>query len=123
MSEVLKRRLGQIRSRLAVRSWEYRQRNLSHGVWFRLRHVLAYAARAYVNPESEVGKLLAEGYTPEIVGRELEPEKTLLFLDAERAQAIPGAQEIEVRLSAPFLEARAVALVRFAPETHTGSPA
>jgi hypothetical protein len=104
-----------MRSRLVVRSWEYRQRHLSHGVWFRLRHVLAYASKAYVIPESEVGKLLAEGYEPEAVGRELEPEKTLIFVPAERAQAIPGAREVEVRLSAPLLEASAIALVRFFP--------
>jgi hypothetical protein len=61
----------------------------------------------------EAKKHLAEGYAPEPVGRELEPEKTLVFVPAERAQAIPGAREVEVRLSAPFLEARAVALVRF----------
>ncbi|HLE68048.1 MAG TPA: hypothetical protein VJH87_00075 [Vicinamibacteria bacterium] len=113
MSEVLKRRLNGIRARLAVRSWEYRQRHLSHGVWFRLRHVLAHASRAFVIPEVEAAKLLAEGYEPEPVGQELEPEKTLIFVPAERAQAIPGAREVDVRLSAPFLEARAVALVRF----------
>ena len=113
METVLQRRLKQIRSRLAVRSWEYRQRNLTHGVWFRLRHVLAYASKAYVIPEGEVAGLLAAGYTPEPVGQELLPEKTLIFLPAEQAEAIPGAKEIEVRLTAPFLEARAVALVRF----------
>ncbi len=113
MSDALKRRLAGIRARLAVRSWEYRQRHLSHGLWFRLRYVLAYAAKAYVIPESEASKLLAEGYAPEPVGRELEPKKTLIFVPAERAQAIPGAREVEVRLSVPLLEARAVALVRF----------
>lgn len=113
MNEALRRRLDKVRSRLAVRSWEYRQRHLSHGVWFRLRHVLAYASRAYVIPEGEVAKLVAEGYEPEPVGRELEPEKVLIFLPAERVEAIPGAREIAVRLGAPFLEARAVGLVRF----------
>ena len=113
MSEALRRRLDRVRSRVAVRSWEYRQRHLSHGVWFRVRHVLAYASRAYVIPQEEMTKLLEEGYEPEPVGRELEPEKFLMFLPAERAEAIPGAREIAVRLSAPFLEARAVALVRF----------
>jgi hypothetical protein len=102
-----------MRARLAVRSWEYRQRNLSHGVWFRLRHVLAYASKAYAIPESEALKLIAEGYAIESVGRELEPEKVLIFVPSERALAIPGAREIEVRLTAPFLQARAVALVRF----------
>src|SRR3990172_1341992 len=113
MSESLRRRLDRVRSRVAVRSWEYRQRHLSHGVWFRVRHILAYASRAYVIPEAEVPKLLAEGYEAEPVGGELEPEKLLIFLPAARAEAIPGAREIAVRLSAPFLEAHAVALVRF----------
>jgi hypothetical protein len=113
MNEVLRRRLDGIRRRLAVRSWEYRQRHLSHGVWFRLRHVLARAEKAYVIPEVEAAKLLAEGYEPEPVGGKLEPQKRLIFVPAGRARAIPGAREVEVRLSAPFLEARAVALVRF----------
>lgn len=115
MSEALHRRLHRIRSRLAVRSWEYRQRHLSHGVWFRVRHVLTYASRAYVIPESEASRLLAEGYEPEPVGRELEPEKVIIFVPAERAETIPGEREIAVRLTAPFLEARAIALVRFPP--------
>jgi hypothetical protein len=113
MNEVLYRRLEGIRRRLAVRSWEYRQRHLSHGVWFRLRHLLARAEKAYVISEVEAVKLLAEGYGPEPVGGELEPRKTLIFVPAERAEAIPDAQKIEVRISAAFLEARAVALVRF----------
>lgn len=112
-SESLERRLDRIRSRLVVRRWEYRQRNLSKGVWFRVRHVLAYTSRAYVIPEGEVAHLLAEGYEPVPVGRELEPEKHLFLVPAERAEAIRGAREIEVRLTATFLEARAVALVRF----------
>lgn len=112
-NESLERRLDRIRSRLVVRSWEYRQRDSSKGVWFRVRHVLAYNARAFVIPEGEVAYLLAEGYEPVPVGRELEPEKHLFLIPAERAEAIPGAREIEVRLTAPFLEARAVALVRF----------
>jgi hypothetical protein len=78
-----------------------------------VRYILAHASRAYVIPKDEVAKLLAEGYEPESVGRELEPEKVLIFVPAERAEAIQAAREIPVNLSALFLEAPAVALVRF----------
>jgi hypothetical protein len=111
--EQFHRRLQRIRSRLAVRSWEYRQRNLAHGVWFRLRHLLTYAARAYVISEREVARLLEEGYQPDPVGRALEPEKLLFFVPAERVEKIDVAKEIEARLTAPFLEATAVVMVRF----------
>ena len=73
MSESLARRARQVRSRVAVRAWEYRQRNLSKGVWFRLRRVLAEAKEAWaIGPES-FDALVAEGYPREAVGDELAP--------------------------------------------------
>ena len=44
----LEYRLRQQQKRLLIRSWEYRQRRHTHGVWFRLRRVLANAGAAYV---------------------------------------------------------------------------
>lgn len=113
MNEVLDRRLRRHRSRLAVRAWEYRQRNDSRGVWFRLRRVLVDAARAYVLSEEDAKVLLAEGYRPEPIGAELEPEKTILFAPAERIARFTSAREIPVSLEYEMLEACCVALVRF----------
>ncbi|MGH9321012.1 MAG: hypothetical protein ACRD3V_14155 [Vicinamibacteria bacterium] len=63
-----------------------------------------------------MARLLDEGYKPEPVGRELEPEKFIVFIPAGRAERIQGAKELEVRLTAPLLEERAIALVRFSSE-------
>ncbi|HEV8309662.1 MAG TPA: hypothetical protein VGW35_18520 [Methylomirabilota bacterium] len=113
MSDDLERRVRQVRSRVAVRAWEYRQRHHAKGVWMRLRRILADAAAAYVIPESEAERLVAEGFPPEPVGRELEPAKVILFLPAERVARLAGAREIPVRLEVELLEAPALALVRF----------
>jgi hypothetical protein len=113
VTEALARRLRRHQSRLAVRAWEYRQRNYARGVWFRLRRVLAEAARAYVLSEGEAQSLLAEGYRPEPVGEELEPAKMIIFVPAERVARVPTAREVPVSLQAAMLEARCVALVRF----------
>ena len=114
MRESLERRLRRHRSRLAIRAWEYRQRNHARGVWLRLRRVLADAARAYVVTEEDARRLLAEGYRPERAGAELEPPKTILFVPAERIVRIAAAREIPVSLQAEMLEARYVVLVRMA---------
>lgn len=113
MTEALERRLRRHRSRLAVRAWEYRQRNYARGAWFRLRRVLADAARAYVVTDEDAQALLAEGYRPEPVGAELEPAKTIIFAPAERIARVAAAREIPVSLQAEMLEARRVALLRF----------
>ena len=113
MTPGLERRLRQLRSRVAVRAWAYRQRRHAKGVWMRLRRVLADARSAYVIAGSEADRLLAEGFRPETVGLELQPPKILLFVPAERAARIAGAQEIPVRLEAALLDAPALVLVRF----------
>jgi hypothetical protein len=113
VSEGLRRRVRQLRSRAAVRAWEYRQRHHAKGVWLRLRRVLADAQTAYVIPEREAERLLAEGVHPEAVGRELEPPRIILFVPAERVARLAGAREVPVRLGVEVLEAPALALVRF----------
>ena len=45
MTLSLEQRARQFRSRVLVRSWEYRQRHHARGVWFRFRRVLADAKR------------------------------------------------------------------------------
>jgi hypothetical protein len=106
-------RMKEVRSRAAVRSWEYRQRNHAAGVWGRLRRLLAGAEWAFVVPPEAAEALLAEGLTPHGVGAELDPPRTILLLPRERASAIAGAREIAVRMSAELLAARFLVLVPF----------
>jgi hypothetical protein len=84
------------------------------GVWFRLRRVLAEAAAAYAIDSDDAARLLDEGFAPEPVGAELQPEKRLLFISEERLQAIPGRHEIPLRLGRELMAERNIALVRFA---------
>ncbi len=117
MSEILERRARQIRSRWALRAWEYRQRHYTHGVWFRLRRMLADASAAYAIPEIEAHILLAEGYAAEPVGAELEPPKVFLFVPADRLARIEGASALALRLDGELLAARHIALVPFLDES------
>lgn len=107
------RRLRQLRSRLAVRAWDYRQRHHSRGVWYRLRRVLADASEAYAISPEDAHALLAERYTPELVGAELAPARTIIFADAERVARLASARRLALRLDADLLAAEYLALVRF----------
>jgi len=98
-----------------VRAWEYRQRNHSKGVWFRLRRVLADAESAFAIPCSEARLLEEEGYRREPIGAEVDPQKVLIFVPAERLQRIPGRRELRVALDAGFFAAPCIVLVRFRP--------
>lgn len=109
----LRARARAVRTRGAVRSWRYRQRHLASGVWFRLRRVLAGAREAYVISDDEAKRLVAERYEPEACGREVAPEKTLLFVDERRLSKISARRPIPVTLGPDFLAASAVALVAF----------
>lgn len=113
MSQRLEERARKLRARWAVRAWEYRQRHGASGVWFRLRRVLADAEEAYAVSESDAEELVREGYTPEPVGAQLEPGKTLLFVAPERLAALQSCTPLRVALDAKMLSARWVALVRF----------
>jgi len=107
------RRVRQVRSRAAVRAWEYRQRHLAKGVWFRLRRLLAEASSAWEIPEAACSRLMTEGFCPEAVGEELEPRKTLLFVPETRLSGIPDRRLLPLRLGPELLAARHIALVRF----------
>jgi hypothetical protein len=113
----MRARARAVRSRAAIRSWNYRQRKLAAGVWFRIRRVLADAKEAYVIPSADAEQLLAEGYVPETCGAQLAPEKTLIFVDSARLARIESRRKIPVRLGPDFLLATAVALMPF--EQHT----
>jgi hypothetical protein len=110
------RRLRELRSRVVVRAFDYRQRRHARGVWFRFRRLLAFAKEAYAIPRDEGERLIAEGYRPEPVGRELEPERVVLFVPAARVGAIATAQPLAVRLSAEVLSVECLALVAFEAE-------
>jgi hypothetical protein len=106
-------RLRKMKQRLAVRSWEYRQRNASKGVWDRLRRMLALSERAFVLDDRIAADLIASGVLPEPVGAELEPPRRYFVLAASQIAAVAGAREITVSLDAQFLASADVALVRF----------
>ncbi len=113
MRESLYKRAQRVRSRAAVRAWEYRQRKYSKGVWFRLRRVLADAESAFAIPCSEVKRLEEEGCLLEPVGAEIEPQKMILFVPAARLEQIPEKRRLRVTLDTEFFAAPCVALCRF----------
>lgn len=114
--EAMQRRAKAVRARAAIRQWEYRQRNLAHGVWFRWRLLLARAEEAWAISAASMEALVERGAKPEPVGRELQPAKTIVF--ARREELPSDARPLVVRLDAAMLEARWVVLVPFghAPE-------
>jgi hypothetical protein len=106
-------RLRRVRSRLAIRAWEYRQREHARGVWFKLRRALADASAAYTISDDDAARLVSEGAAPLAVGHALAPPRTLLVLPLSRVHGVPSARPIPVRLGADLLTARAVILVPF----------
>ncbi len=113
MTQVLNRRVRELHARVLVRSWEYRQRHHARGVWFRLRRVLAEASAAFVVSAEDAVTLAAEGYRLEPVGQALEPQKSILFVPAQRVARIASARAIPVRLSRELLEAQFLVLTPF----------
>lgn len=96
-----------------MRSLDYSQRRHARGVWFRLRRVLADASAAYIIPEDEARKLVAEGHREEPVGLELEPPKLIVMASSARIAQIASAQPVPIRLSGELLAARSLALTPF----------
>ena len=119
MTPSLERRLRQHRSRVLVRSRDYRQRRHAQGVWFRLRRVLADASEAYAVTPEQAQELVEEGYTAEPVGQELEPPRFIVFVAAARVARMATARPLPLRLSAELLTAECLALVPF--ETRTSA--
>jgi len=113
VTDSLHRRARQVQSRATIRAWEYRQRRHAKGVWFRLRRVLADAREAFLVSEQEADRLVAEGYSPEPVGAELEPPKRIFFLPAARVASITGRAQVPIKLEGKLLDARALVLIRF----------
>jgi hypothetical protein len=111
--ERMRARARAVRARAMVQSWSYRQRHLAAGAWFRLRRVLADARAAYTISEEDARRLTAEGYRPEPCGRDVAPEKTILFVDERRLSRIETRRPIPIGLGPEFLAARAIALLPF----------
>jgi len=109
------RRVRQVRFRAAVQAWEYRQRHHAKGVWFRVRRLLAEASSAWEISEGACARLLADGYSPEAVGSELEPGKTMVFVPETCLAGISDRRPLPLRLGPEMLAARHIALVRFPP--------
>ena len=113
MSPTREQRVSAQRARVLVRSFDYRQRRHARGVWFRLRRVLADAGAAYVIPEDEARRLIAEGHRPEPVGQELEPPKLIVMASSARIAQIASAQPVPMRLGGELLAATCLALTPF----------
>jgi len=111
--DALEVRARKVRTRAAIRAWEYRQRHHAKGVWFRLRRLLALSASAWSIPEAEADRLLAEGYEPDPVGALLEPPKVLLVVPEDRLSKVADHTAVPLRLGSELLAARFLALVPF----------
>ncbi len=109
----LHERARQVRQRALVRAWDYRQRNLSGGVWFRLRRVLANAREALVIDEEDAHRLIARNHSPLEVGRHLHPEKLIFELSEAEAAQLASAKSIPLRLGPELLTARYLVLHPF----------
>lgn len=114
------RRLRQFRSRQLVRSWEYRQRDLARGVWFRFRRVMADTREAYAVSMAEARELVREGHAVDPIGQALEPPKVIVFAPAARVARLASARPLAVRLSADLLAAECLALVPFGSSAASG---
>ena len=103
MSELLHRRLRQMRSRVLMRQFDFPQRHHARGVWYRLRLRLSLAKEAWIISAGDARRLVEE----------LQPPRVLIYASAERLAQIEGARRIPVRLSAELLSAECLALVPF----------
>lgn len=112
MSVALHERRRRLVARQAIRAWEYRQRHAAKGVWLRLRRLLAGAEYAAIVDADTARVLIEEGHSPEPIGLELEPAKTILVLPRERFDEL-GRRPIAVALSAELLTAANLVLVPF----------
>ena len=116
MTDVLHRRLREMRARVLTREFDYRQRHLARGVWFRLRRALALADEAYAVPRDAGEQLAAEGCEVLPLGSELEPPRLILIAPRDRVAALPVARPLPVRPTAELLAAECVVLVPFEPQ-------
>ena len=120
MIAVFERRLRAQRSRVLIRTHDYRQRRHAHGVWFRLGRALADASAAYAVSEADARALVAEGHAVQPVGAELEPPKLIVTVPADRVRTMAGATPVPIRMGGALLAAPCLALVPFETVPSTG---
>ena len=116
----MRARARAVHGRAAVKRWQYRQRALAAGVWFRLRRALAAAQAAYAISQEDARRLVDEGYPCAPCGNEIAPPKTLVFVNERRLSTLASRRQIPVALGPDFLLAETVALVPF--EQREGQP-
>jgi hypothetical protein len=109
----LARRVKEIRARALVRRWEFRQRNLAHGAWLRLRVALAMAKEAYAIDSITRRQLIDEGFPEDRRGQDLEPPRFIVWITPERVSSLTGARPQPLRLDAAMLASTELALVPF----------
>jgi hypothetical protein len=117
VNEHLHERARRIRERALVRSWEYRQRSYSKGLWFRLRRLLVDAGQVWVIDEADADLLESGGRVPHPVGNEMAPPKRFFIVSEEELQRFSTRRQIPVRLSTELLAARNLALVPHVPRS------
>jgi hypothetical protein len=106
-------RIREIRARGRIRRWEYRQRNLAHGAWLRLRMALAHAERAFRISRECYAELVANGGQLDDRGAGLEPPRHIVWISPSQASALDGACELALHLNADMLASQHLALVGF----------
>ena len=92
------KRAKEVRTRAVVRAWEYRQRDYAKGVWFRLRRTLTDASAAFAISESLANQLIAAGFSPLPVGRQLHPERTIFLLGRNQLENLHDLREVPLHL-------------------------
>jgi hypothetical protein len=112
MTDSLERRAHEVRQRRLVLTWEYRQRDLAKGVWFRLRRVLVDAQSAWAVDDADADALLANGAQPLAVGHELEPPRRVFWVPSAGLESLASRRELPVRLSSELLATPNVVLIR-----------
>lgn len=113
MTARLRVKLRQITERQAIRAWEFRQRKLSHGVWFRLRLALVGAESAWAIGDADAARLRASGVACFAVGHELNPKKDMFAVSRHELLRLPSRVEVPMRLGPELLYAENLVLVLF----------
>ena len=111
LMDVLHQRVQGLRERAVMRSWEYRQRTHSRGVWYRLRRTLVDAAEVWIVDDRDADRLQSLGHLAVPVGRELNPPKRMFFVTRTQLESVSSALRIPVRLGLELLEARDLVLI------------
>ena len=114
-SERLAARLRAMRSRVAVRRWEGRQRDHARDSWDRLARCLALMRSAWAISDEDAAALLASGRDPEPAGLAFEPPRRLFVVTEEELAKLTSARPVPLQASAELLRTPNLALIPFGP--------